>query len=62
MSNEFIFYGGIGLTALSLLAGLLGLLLWNVKRAALNARLDQEYGALKRNVKHAAAKEKSWHK
>lgn len=47
MTNEVLFYGGIGITGGSLLFGIIYLCVSKVKSVRLNAQLDSEYGEKK---------------
>lgn len=47
MTNEVLFYGGIGITSGSLLFGIIYLCVSKVKSVRLNAQLDSEYGEKK---------------
>lgn len=44
--SELFFYGGIAVSAASLLSGLIAFLIFKRKRKRLNAKLDQEYGVM----------------
>ncbi len=48
MTNEYLFYGGIFLSGCSLLAIILHLCIFQIKKIRLDAKLVQEYGEKKK--------------
>lgn len=47
--SELLFYSGITISAVSLLLGLIAFMVFRGKRRHLNAKLDQEYGTMKKS-------------
>ena len=48
ITDELLFYGGMAIAACSLLALLLCVCIFQIKKVRLNARLDAEYGEQKK--------------
>lgn len=46
LSNEILFYGGIIVSACSLMAAIVVFFISKIKLAHLNSRLDEEYGKM----------------
>lgn len=50
MRNEALFYGGMVLAAVSLLAGIISLFLYRIRMIRLEVRMDEEYGKQDENT------------
>lgn len=44
LTNEVLFYGGLGITGGSLLLAIISFCIFKIKSVRLNAQLDSEYG------------------
>ena len=53
LSNEVLFYGGLGLAVCSALAAFIFFCLFRIGSVRLNAKLDAEYGEKKKSVKNS---------
>ena len=56
ISDELLFYGGMAAAGCSLLAMILSLCMFQIKKVRLNARLDAEYGERKKKIKELQKK------